>query len=338
MSQISDIGRHVIVSQESVNEDADALLLSNMNVVNAMFDEHLSAEEISDTALKSYYVDFYTSQMATGGFEQFILASAMDEDVISYITEGLEEIGATEHLELFKRFLSTFENLGEDAQEYFLSDDEDDEDDYEDSDVEDDYSDDDAETDADEQDAYEAGRRLLDGEDPVSYAGDDAEDEDADLETPYDEDLESVYAGSFDELDGAYDELASTSDLAEANAAWLKKHPDLKALPAEEIDAEIAAFAESLPDIDERRAAADEDDEELEEYEALIIELADVADQELEEIIGRDSEFEWQGEIVGGWRFTTDEGEFIMIDDEERALMIDVSTRQPVAEIEFEEE
>ena len=73
MSQISDIGRHVIVSQESVNEDADALLLSNMNVVNAMFDEHLSAEEISDTALKSYYVDFYTSQMATGGFEQFIL-------------------------------------------------------------------------------------------------------------------------------------------------------------------------------------------------------------------------------------------------------------------------
>ncbi|MCB4208420.1 hypothetical protein [Arthrobacter sp. UM1] len=336
MSQVPESARHVIVSEESLTEDADAVLLSNMNVVNTMFDEHIAADEIADAALESYYVDFYATQLAAGGFGHLVFTSAMDEDVLQYIADGLDEMGAEDHLELFKKFVGAYENLGEDGQEYFLTEEETDDDEITDDAVEDDYSDDDEETDAETQGAYEAGRRMMDEDDEVTYA-ETGEDEGAELGNIYEEDLKGLYEGAFDELDEAYEELSETRDLTVLNAAWLKSRPDLRPLPAEQIDDEVSRLASEVPGIDERRSAAEADIEELPEHEALIMELVDVAGQDLEEIQGRDSDFAWEG-MKGGWRFTTNEGAFIMVDDDDHALMVSLETNEAVAELEFEEE
>ncbi|GAA1347099.1 DMP19 family protein [Falsarthrobacter nasiphocae] len=340
MSQTPASARHVIISEESVNADADAILLSNMNVVNAMFDEHLTADEISDGALRAYYVDFYTTQLAAGGFGHLVFASAMDEDVLTYIGEGLQALGADEHESLYRAFLARYEELGEDAQEHFLSDDED----ITDEDVEDDYSDDDEAADAELEGTFEAGRRIMDHDDEVTYAETDenmgAELEGSDLAEEgltdvYESDLDGLYADVFQDLDERYEELSESQDLAAMTAAWLAAHPDLRTVREDDIAAEVAALADAVPGIEDRRS---EEDDELEEHEALIFELADVADQEVEAILGYEEDFEFEGETLGAWRFRTLDGEFAMVDDGERALMVDLDTDEIVVEVEFADE
>jgi hypothetical protein len=338
MSQDSSSAPHVLVSQESLAEDSDALLFSNVNVVNTMFSEHIAAEEIADAALRSYYVDFYASQMAVGGFAHFIQTSAMDEDVIAYITDGLAEMGATEHLALFKRFLTIFENLDEGAQEYFLGEEDLADEGISDSDVEDDYSDDDEDDapEADDTSAYTSGRRLMDSEGPFVPP---LPEEEGDVENIYAEEFEDLYDDEFDDLDEEFSTLNDANDLSELNAQWLRQHPDLLAVPEAEIEDRVIKYADQIPDIDERRSLAEAElDDGLEEHELLILELTDVAEQDLEEILGLDSDFEWDGETVSGWRFVTNEGEFIMIDNDDHALMIDVSTHEIIAELEFDDE
>ncbi len=328
MSQVPNSARNVIVSQESLTEDDDAVLFSNVTVVNAMFSEHIAAEEISEAALRSYYVDFYASQMAAGGFANFIYTSSMDEDVIGYITAGLEEMGATGHLALFKRFLVIFENLDDDAQEYFLNEEllvDDDDIDFDDDAADDEDLDDeafDAEN-TDDDDLAEAD---------AADEGDEDEDDD-------DEDAEDLYEDEFDDLDEEFAALSDADDLTALNASWLRAHPDLKPLPADSIEEHVAQLASEIPGIEERRSLAEAElAEGLEDYELLIIELADVAEQDLEEILGHDEDFSWDGEPASGWRFRTNEGEFIMLEDDEHALMIDVATHEIIAELEFEDE
>ena len=49
-----------------------------------------------------------------------------------------------------------------------------------------------------------------------------------------------------------------------------------------------------------------------------------------------DPNYEHNGETVLAWHFTTERGEFIMIDDDEEAVMINPQTQEILATVEFE--
>ncbi|MCY1238200.1 hypothetical protein D9M72_509250 [compost metagenome] len=93
-----------------------------------------------------------------------------------------------------------------------------------------------------------------------------------------------------------------------------------------------------IPNLAERQAeAAEEALENAPEFELIIRELCDVAGQELQKITMGDPNYEHNGETVLAWHFTTDQGDFIMVEDDEEAYMISPSTKEIIAAVEFEE-
>lgn len=91
----------VIVSTDAItSDDPSELIYSNIDVVNALFAEHLTHDEISSDALRSYYVDYFLAELNNGGFSQFVYNSRWGK-CIDYIRDGLAAMGANKHLELF---------------------------------------------------------------------------------------------------------------------------------------------------------------------------------------------------------------------------------------------
>lgn len=76
------------------------LVSNNIEQVNTYFDLHIASEEILPAVLHSYFVDYYLSQVMSGGIAQFAHSSQWRSAVMQYVEFGLAEMGATEHLEL----------------------------------------------------------------------------------------------------------------------------------------------------------------------------------------------------------------------------------------------
>jgi len=94
----------VVVSRESVGDsDPRSIIASNVDFVNALFEEYLRPEEISQDALLGYYVDYYLAQVTNGGFSQFVYNTGWQPVVVEAVKSGLTAIEASRHLELFER-------------------------------------------------------------------------------------------------------------------------------------------------------------------------------------------------------------------------------------------
>lgn len=101
---ILDLQNTVVVSAESMNsDDIRATIESNIDFVNSLFEELLNLSEISHDAILSYYVDYYLAQMNNGGFAQFVHNTRWKPEVIALVKEGLQQIGATQHTDLFAK-------------------------------------------------------------------------------------------------------------------------------------------------------------------------------------------------------------------------------------------
>ena len=77
-----------VLSTESLSGGNEDVVDANVNVVNAMFEELLDAEEISPAALRSYYVDFYLTQSLEGGFAQYVFTIPEREDVDVFVRDA----------------------------------------------------------------------------------------------------------------------------------------------------------------------------------------------------------------------------------------------------------
>ncbi len=111
----------VIVSNTSHDsDDPYDIIESNISFVNAQLAEQIRTSELSRDALRSYYADYYLAQMNNGGFSQFVYNSRWDPDVIGYVREGVEAVGAVEHLALFERASRLVEDLGPKKLKRFL--------------------------------------------------------------------------------------------------------------------------------------------------------------------------------------------------------------------------
>ena len=112
----------VIVSDQSfASADPFDIVCSNIELVNALFGEHLRADEIAPDALRSYYVDYYLAQVNNGGFGQFVYNSHWSPLMNGFIREGLAAIKAVGHLALFNESAALVERMGPDRLQTFLA-------------------------------------------------------------------------------------------------------------------------------------------------------------------------------------------------------------------------
>ena len=173
-------------------------------------------------------------------------------------------------------------------------------------------------------------------------------EEDADAYLNRDADLDADPEGGADvpdgvrqmeELDAEFETLLETEDLVALNAAWLRGQPDLLVLDDGELDRHIAERVSWIPNLAERQAEAAEDDLlDTPEFEIIIRELCDVAGHTLLKITMGDPNYDHDGQTTLAWHFTTDQGDFLMLDDEQEAVMIHPDTKEILAAVEFEVE
>ncbi|MDI3194775.1 hypothetical protein QK290_09750 [Pseudarthrobacter sp. AL07] len=143
---------------------------------------------------------------------------------------------------------------------------------------------------------------------------------------------------TIEELDGEFEELFETENITALNAAWLLRQEGLLVLDDEELDAYIERQVALIPNLEERHAAADEEAlEDAPDFEVIIRELCDIAGYTLQKITMGDPNYMHDGEKTLAWHFTTDHGDFIMVEDDEEAFMINPETQEIVAAVEFEE-
>jgi hypothetical protein len=141
-----------------------------------------------------------------------------------------------------------------------------------------------------------------------------------------------------DELDARFEDLLETEDLIALNAAWLRSQEGLLVLDEDELDRHIAERVSRIPDLEERQAEAAEDALlEGPEFELIIRELCDVAGHTLLNISMGDPNYDHNGEPALAWHFSTDQGEFLMVEEDDEAFMIHPDTKEILAAIEFEE-
>ncbi len=140
-----------------------------------------------------------------------------------------------------------------------------------------------------------------------------------------------------EELDGDFETLLETEDIIALNAAWLRGQTDLLLLADEELDQHIAERVSRVPNLAERQAEAAEDELlDAPEFEVIIRELCKVAGHTLLKITMGDPNYDHDGQTTLAWHFTTDQGEFLMLDDDEEAVMIHPETKEILAAVEFE--
>lgn len=169
----------------------------------------------------------------------------------------------------------------------------------------------------------------------------DLSEEDAEhyLDGPLDDDDE-VPAGvvAMEELDGEFEELLERENITALNAAWLRGQADLLVLDDEEVGPYIHQLAAQIPDLAERQArAAEEALEDAPDFEIIIRELCSIAGYELARITMGDPNYVHDGVKTLAWHFSTDHGDFLMVEEDDEAFMINPETQEIVAAVEFEE-
>ena len=165
------------------------------------------------------------------------------------------------------------------------------------------------------------------------------EDEENYLDGDLDTEEESVDAvRAMEELDGEFEELFETENITALNAAWLLGQEGLLVLNDDELDAYIERQVALIPNLEERQTAADEEAlEDAPDFELIIRELCDIAGYTLQKITMGDPNYVHDGEKTLAWHFTTDHGDFLMVEEDEEAFMINPETQEIVAAVEFEE-
>ena len=141
-----------------------------------------------------------------------------------------------------------------------------------------------------------------------------------------------------EELDGEFEELLEQENITALNAAWLRRQADLVVLDDEEVGPYIQGLVAHIPDLPERRAQAEAEAlEDAPDFEVIIRELCDIAGYGLTKITMGDPNYIHDGEKTLAWHFSTDNGDFLMVEEEDEAFMINPETQEIVAAVEFED-
>lgn len=98
-----EFGKIIISETAAASENPQDVVNSNISVINLMREENIDDDLIHEDALMSYYLDYYTSQYTEGNFAQFVYNSRWNLELNELIEEGLQLLGAHNHLALFQQ-------------------------------------------------------------------------------------------------------------------------------------------------------------------------------------------------------------------------------------------
>jgi hypothetical protein len=90
--------------------------------VNLLFENYFYQQEIPEEALESYYVDYYNQEVIHGGIAQFVYNSKWKREIVNHILNGLRNMGAKKHAELFEKLIHTVNELEERLDQFLQSD------------------------------------------------------------------------------------------------------------------------------------------------------------------------------------------------------------------------
>ncbi len=142
---------------------------------------------------------------------------------------------------------------------------------------------------------------------------------------------ENAERDALNEFNDEFYALNQRDDLIEYNSRWLKQHPKLKALDEGELEDVIDAIVAKIPDLEEREAAALDNQP---RYAQVIELLCDASGRELDRITAGDPSHEHEGKTRVAWHFLTDDGQhFYMVDLGDKALMFDGESNKLIVEI-----
>jgi hypothetical protein len=141
-----------------------------------------------------------------------------------------------------------------------------------------------------------------------------------------------------EELDGDFEELLETENVTALNAAWLRGQEALLVLDDGGLTAHIERLVALIPDLAQRQARADAEAlEDAPDFEIVIRELCNIAGYSLQKITMGDPNYLHHGDKTLAWHFSTDHGDFLMVEEDDEAFMINPVTQEIVAAVEFEE-
>ncbi|MGT2461887.1 DMP19 family protein [Sinomonas atrocyanea] len=148
----------------------------------------------------------------------------------------------------------------------------------------------------------------------------------------------SVAVARAEALDDRFEALLEQEDLLALNGAWLRGQEGLLVLDEDGIEDEIARRVGLIDDLEERRAAEDRSGlTDMPDHELVIRELCDAAGHELVAVTtAAPAYLDRRGEALA-WRFTTDLGEYVMVEEGDEAAMIDAEDGTVLATVEFVE-
>lgn len=111
----------IVISKSSYNSDDEyETIYSNIDYLNTLFAEYLTTDEVSQDAMRSYYVDYYLAQVNNGGFSQFVYNTGWNAETIEFVLTGLTAINAKENLALFKKSAAILDQFTPEQLEQFL--------------------------------------------------------------------------------------------------------------------------------------------------------------------------------------------------------------------------
>jgi len=172
----------------------------------------------------------------------------------------------------------------------------------------------------------------------ASFDGLSAEDAEHYLDGAVDDTVDTPDAVvRMEELDGEFEELLERENITALNAAWLRGQADLLVLDDEEVGPYIQRLAAGIPDLAERQAQADAEAlEDAPDFEVVIRELCSTAGHTLVRITMGDPNYLHHGVKTLAWHFSTNQGDFLMVEEDDEAFMINPESQEIVAAVEFE--
>lgn len=90
--------------------------------VNLLFENYFYQHEIPTAALESYYIDYYNQEVTHGGISQFVYNSKWGIHVVIHVLNGLRNMEAKKHAELFRKLIHIVNELGERLNTFLESD------------------------------------------------------------------------------------------------------------------------------------------------------------------------------------------------------------------------
>lgn len=91
---------------EKLSDDElyEAVYFQNLDIVDSYESEEAALEEMSSVRRTVYILSMYEYEISNGGLCQFFVNSS--RDLAPYVSKCLDEVGATEHKNLFDSFIS----------------------------------------------------------------------------------------------------------------------------------------------------------------------------------------------------------------------------------------